>query len=94
MWLDSGEGDSEIAYLDPEENGVKWQKNNLYCRAWAPKKRRHQGAIQKGLDDSPMFYVTTNKTGIGEGGYEIEWGRTIYATGFYSFEIGRTNIIH
>lgn len=73
MWLDSGEGDSEIAYLDPEENGVKWQKNNLYCRAWAPKKRRHQGAIQKGLDDSPMFYVTTNKTGIGEGGYEIEW---------------------
>ncbi len=73
MWLDSGEGDSEVAYLVPDENRVAWQHNDFYCSMWPTQKRRNQGAIQRGQDGMPIFYATTNKTGAGEGGYEIDW---------------------
>ncbi|MOA03493.1 site-specific tyrosine recombinase XerC [compost metagenome] len=37
------------------------------------KKRRPQAAIQRGSNDEPKLYLTTNKTGRAEGGYEVEW---------------------
>ncbi|SDG80748.1 Phage integrase family protein [Pseudomonas benzenivorans] len=73
LWLDSGEADKEIAVLDTENGGVRWEKNIGPMAGKGSKKRRPQGAVQRGDKDAPKFYVTTNKTGRTEGGYEIPW---------------------
>lgn len=71
LWEDSGESDHEIAVLHPD--GVRWEKNTGPLAGKGSKKRRLQAAVQRGDGDAPKLYVTTNKTGRGEGGYEVEW---------------------
>nr|WP_314305404.1 VPA1269 family protein [Pseudomonas aeruginosa]MDT8214517.1 VPA1269 family protein [Pseudomonas aeruginosa] len=73
LWLDSGEADKEIAVLDAEHGGVRWEKNTGPLVGKGSKKRRPQAAVQRGDKDAPKLYVTTNKTGRQEGGYEVEW---------------------
>ncbi len=73
LWLDSGEADNEIAVLDAEHGGVRWEKNTGPLAGKGSKKRRPQAAVQRGDKDAPKLYVTTNKTGRQEGGYEVEW---------------------
>ncbi len=73
LWLDSGEADKEIAVLDAELGGVRWEKNAGPLVGKGSKKRRPQAAVQRGDKDAPKLYVTTNKTGRQEGGYEVEW---------------------
>jgi hypothetical protein len=73
LWLDSGESDNEIAVLDSEHGGVRWEKNIGPLAGKGSKKRRPQAAVQRGDKDAPKLYVTTNKTGRQEGGYEVEW---------------------
>ena len=73
LWQDSGEADSEIAVLDAESGTVRWEKNNSPLARNGGKKRRPQAAVQRGNRDLPKLYVTTNKTGMAEGGYGIEW---------------------
>ena len=73
LWLDSGEADDEIAVLDAEHGGVRWEKNTGPMAGKGSKKRRPQAAVQRGENDAPKLYVTTNKTGRKEGGYEAPW---------------------
>ncbi|WP_043310414.1 VPA1269 family protein, partial [Pseudomonas sp. ML96] len=73
LWLDSGEADDEIAVLDPEHGGVRWEKNTAPLAGKGSKKRRRQAAVQRGDNDAPKLYVTTNKTGRKDGGYEVPW---------------------
>ncbi|ELG7184205.1 hypothetical protein R9D81_004967 [Pseudomonas aeruginosa] len=73
LWLDSGEADNEIAVLDAEHGGVHWEKNTGPLAGKGSKKRRPHAAVQRGDKDAPKLYVTTNKTGRYEGGYEVEW---------------------
>jgi len=73
LWLDSGEADNEIAVLDAEHGGVRWEKNTGPLAGKGSKKRRPQAAVQRGDKDAPKLYVTTNKTGRQEGGYEVPW---------------------
>ena len=73
LWLDSGEADDEIAVLDAEHGGVRWEKNTSPLAGKGSKKRRLQAAVQRGENDAPKLYVTTNKTGRKEGGYEVPW---------------------
>ncbi|MGE6530354.1 gamma-mobile-trio integrase GmtZ, partial [Pseudomonas sp. NPDC077382] len=73
LWLDSGEADNEIAVLDAEHGGVRWEKNTGPLAGKGSKKRRPQAAVQRGENDAPKLYVTTNKTGRQEGGYEVPW---------------------
>ncbi len=73
LWLDSGELDEEIAVLDAEHGGVRWEKNTGPLAGKGSKKRRPQAAVQRGENDAPKLYVTTNKTGRKEGGYEVPW---------------------
>ncbi|HDV6135631.1 TPA: VPA1269 family protein, partial [Pseudomonas aeruginosa] len=73
LWLDSGEADDEIAVLDAEHGGVRWEKNTGPLAGKGSKKRRPQAAVQRGENDAPKLYVTTNKTGRQEGGYEVPW---------------------
>jgi hypothetical protein len=73
LWLDSGEADNEIAVLDAEHGGVHWEKNTGPLAGKGSKKRRPYATVQRGDKDAPKLYVTTNKTGRQEGGYEIEW---------------------
>ncbi|KIZ33562.1 gamma-mobile-trio integrase GmtZ [Stutzerimonas stutzeri] len=73
LWLDSGEADKEIAVLDAEHGGVRWEKNIGPLAGKGSKKRRPQAAVQRGDKGAPKLYVTTNKTGRQEGGYEVEW---------------------
>ncbi|HEJ6043302.1 TPA: hypothetical protein SL824_000578 [Pseudomonas aeruginosa] len=73
LWLDSGEGDKEIAVLDAENGGVRWKENALAVARTCGKKRRPQGVVQRGHNDAPRLYVTTNKTGRGQGGYSVDW---------------------
>ncbi|MBD9424503.1 integrase [Pseudomonas sp. PDM15] len=73
LWLDSGEADDEIAVLDAEHGGVRWEKNTTSLAGKGSKKRRPQAAVQRGENDAPKLYVTTNKTGRKEGGYEVLW---------------------
>ncbi|RRV00173.1 integrase [Stutzerimonas xanthomarina] len=72
LWLDSGEADNEIAVLDAN-GGVRWGKNTGPLAGKGSKKRRPQAAVQRGDKDAPKLYVTTNKTGRQEGGYEVPW---------------------
>ncbi|CAN7534757.1 VPA1269 family protein [Pseudomonas sp. LjRoot71] len=72
LWLDSGEADNEMAVLDAEGR-IRWEKNTGHLAGKGSKKRRPQAAVQRGDKDAPKFYVTTNKTGRREGGYEIPW---------------------
>jgi len=72
LWLDSGETDDEIAIFDPDSSGINWKKNDSPLAGKGAKKRR-QGAVQRGNNNFPKFYVTTNKTGKRDGGYEIDW---------------------
>lgn len=73
LWLDSGEADNEIAVLDAGHGGVRWEKNTGSLAGKGSKKRRPQAAVQRGDRDAPKLYVTTNKTGRQEGGYEVPW---------------------
>jgi len=73
LWLDSGEADNEIAVLDAGHGGVRWEKNTGPLAGKGSKKRRPQAAVQRGDKDAPKLYVTTNKTGRQEGGYEVPW---------------------
>jgi hypothetical protein len=73
LWLDSGEADNEIAVLDAESGGVRWEKNASTLAGKGSKKRRPMAAVQRGHKDAPKLYVTTNKTGRREGGYEVPW---------------------
>lgn len=73
LWLDSGEADNEIAVLDAENGAVRWEKNTSALAGKGNKKRRPMAAVQRGHKDAPKLYVTTNKTGRKEGGYEVEW---------------------
>lgn len=73
LWLDSGEADSEIAVLNAQSDGIRWDKNTGPLAGIGSKKRRPQAAVQRGSKDAPKMYVTTNKTGRQEGGYEVEW---------------------
>jgi hypothetical protein len=73
LWLDSGEADNEIAVFDAEYGGVRWEKNTGPLAGKGSKKRRSQAAVQRGDKDAPKLYVTTNKTGREEGGYEVPW---------------------
>ena len=73
LWLDSGEADKEIAILDARDGGIHWEKNTGPLVGKGSKKRRPQAALQRGDKDAPKLYVTTNKTGRSEGGYEVEW---------------------
>lgn len=72
LWLDSGEADSEIAVLDGG-GGIRWEKNIGPLVGKGSKKRRLQAAVQRDSKDMPKIYVTTNKTGRTEGGYEVAW---------------------
>ena len=74
MWLDSGEGDTEIPII---KNGqVIWEKNTLPVKSV---QRRMQGFLQKPESDYEEdknelgMYVTTNKTGKQNGGYAVPW---------------------
>jgi len=74
MWLDSGEGDTEIPTI---ENGeVIWKENKLNIKSPT---RRMMGFLQKtesgNKEDRNEFgmYVTTNKTGKIVGGYKVSW---------------------
>ncbi|MNM35969.1 Tyrosine recombinase XerC [compost metagenome] len=71
--LDSGEADAEMPFLDQEHGKVTWKKNLSSLVSKGSKKPRAQGMIQRGEQGLPKIYVTTNKTGVGEGGYEVEW---------------------
>ncbi|MDD2127267.1 VPA1269 family protein [Pseudomonas monteilii] len=71
--LDSGEADAELPYIDEGSGEVKWSKNTSSLVSMSRKKMRLQGVVQRGHQGLPKTYVTTNKTGVGEGGYEIEW---------------------
>lgn len=71
LWLDSGEGDKEIALLEPG-GSINWVPNPQQVIG-LEKKRRPQAAVQRGHRDAPKIYITTNKTGVTEGGYEVEW---------------------
>ncbi len=73
LWLDSGETDAEIAVLDVEPGGIRWKKNTGPLVGKGTKKYRPQGVIQRGDNDFPKMYVTTNKTGRKDGGYEVDW---------------------
>ena len=73
LWLDSGEADNEIAVLDAEHGGVRWEKNTGLLAGKGSKKRRPQAVVQRGDNEAPKLYVTTNKTGRQEGGYEVPW---------------------
>ncbi len=73
MWLDSGEADDEIAALDLEGVNVQWKHNTGPLTGKGSKKRRPQGVIQRGDKNAPNLYITTNKTGRRDGGYEIPW---------------------
>lgn len=71
LWLDSGEADEEIAVLYPD--GIHWERNTGALVGKGTKKRRAQSAVQRGDRDAPKIYITTNKTGRQEGGYDVEW---------------------
>lgn len=71
LWLDSGEADEEIAVLHAD--GVRWEKNIGILAGKGTKRRSPQAALQRGEKDAPRLYVTTNKTGYGNGGYVVEW---------------------
>jgi len=73
LWLDSGEADNEIAVLDAGHGGVRWEKNTGPLAGKGSKKRHPHAAVQRGDKDAPKLYVTTNKTGRQEGGYEVPW---------------------
>jgi hypothetical protein len=73
LWLDSGEADNEVPVLDTESINVRWEKNSGPLSGKGSKKRRPQGVIQRGIKDAPKLYVTTNKTGRRDGGYDVEW---------------------
>lgn len=73
LWLDSGEADDEVAVLDAESTNVRWENNSGSLAGKGSKKRRPQGVIQRGYKNSPNLYVTTNKTGRRDGGYDVEW---------------------
>lgn len=73
LWLDSGEADNEIAVLDVESGRVRWETNTSSLAGKGSRKRRPVAVVQRGHNDAPRLYVTTNKTGRKEGGYEIEW---------------------
>ncbi len=73
LWLDSGEADKEIAVLDAEHGGVRWEKNTGPLAGKGSKKRHPQAVVQRGDKEAPKLYVTTNKTGRQEGGYEVPW---------------------
>lgn len=73
LWLDSGEADKEIAVLDAGHASVHWEKNTGPLAGKGSKKRRPQAMVQRGDKDAPKLYATTNKTGRGEGGYEVDW---------------------
>ena len=73
LWLDSGEADNEIAVLNAEHGGIRWEKNTGPLAGKGSKKRRPQAAVQRGDKDAAKLYVTTNKTGRQEGGYEVPW---------------------
>lgn len=73
LWLDSGEADNELAVLDTESGGVRWEKNTSHLAGKGSKKRRAHAALQRGDKGAPKLYVTTNKTGRTEGGYDVEW---------------------
>lgn len=72
LWLDSGEADHEIATIDAN-GSVLWKKNTGPLVGRGSKKTRPQAAVQRGADNNPNLYVTTNKTGQRDGGYDIEW---------------------
>jgi len=73
LWLDSGEADKEVAVLDFESGGISWEKNTGPMAGKGSKKYRPQAVVQRGDKNAPKLYITTNKTGKIEGGYEIEW---------------------
>ncbi|MNZ67746.1 site-specific tyrosine recombinase XerC [compost metagenome] len=73
LWLDSGEADKEIAVLDAESGAIRWESNTSPLAGKGIKKRRPQAAVQRGNKDAPKLFITTNKTGIKEGSYEVDW---------------------
>jgi hypothetical protein len=72
LWLDSGEADEEMAVLD-DFGLIGWKKNGNSLVRYRGDRRRPQGAVQRGSNDSPKLYVTSNKTGKKIGGYDVEW---------------------
>jgi hypothetical protein len=73
LWLDSGEADSEIAALNAD-GSIRWKKNTGPMMRRVKKTRRApQAAVQRGIKDAPILYVTTNKTGRNAGGYHVDW---------------------
>lgn len=71
--LDSGEADNEVPYVDLVSSAIKWMPNPSPLALKATKKESPQGAVQRGDHDLPKFHITTNKSGAGDDGYEIEW---------------------
>ncbi|RJG13654.1 integrase [Pseudomonas cavernicola] len=72
LWLDGGEADKEIAVRDADGQ-IRWVENAGPLVGRGTKKRRAQAAVQRGASDAPKLFVTTNKTGRREGGYDVEW---------------------
>ncbi|WP_296219093.1 VPA1269 family protein [Pseudomonas sp. UBA2684] len=72
LWLDSGEADNEIAILDAS-GSIRWEKNTGPLAGKGSKKSRPQAVVQKGHKGIPKLYITTNKSGRSEGGYDVEW---------------------
>ncbi|WP_116827485.1 VPA1269 family protein [Pseudomonas syringae] len=73
MWLDSGEADPEEFLIVPGSSKLEWRINNSALVDKGTRKRRNQGAVQKGALGEPKIYITTNKTSITDGGYEVSW---------------------
>lgn len=73
LWLDSGEADGETSVLTSERGPIRWEKNLGPLVGKGSKKRRPQAAVQRGSNDIPKMYITSNKTGRVDGGYESEW---------------------
>jgi hypothetical protein len=73
LWLDSGEGDTEIPILDNDTHRITWTENHLPLSIRNSDKRHNQGAVQRGHRDEPKLHVTTNKTSRVDGSYEVEW---------------------
>jgi len=68
LWLDSGEGDKHIPFIDASGN-IKWEKNTLPT---ANQQKSRQGFIQK-TEGGEGMYITTNKTSKSLNGYFVPY---------------------
>lgn len=73
LWLDSGEGDTYIPLIESNGSGIKWHLNTSHLVGMQLSNRGPQGALRQGVDGNTRIYMTTNKTGRTEGGYDVDW---------------------